>query len=214
MSSMMPKAKRPTPVACQKRYIISFVRNPYTRALSSYLDKIEPGISVQFSETRGRDVQSFEGYLRAIAKHDPRWMNPHFRPQRTNLDHPRIKYDSIFFLENLPALSQFLVKIYPNFQVATHAPHSRGANSKLREHYTDKAIELVRNFYAQDFTLFGYSENIDDAGAAPGIRITRDGILCADCEPQDLFVRPRDTASGTAFETTLRYRRFVDMGLN
>jgi hypothetical protein len=199
-----------TPAACRERYVISCVRNPFTRALSGYLDKVSPPGAKPLPEFWGRKVDTFEDYLRALSGHKAPYLNPHFRPQHINIDYPRIKYDAIFFLENLPALSRFLTRIYPNFKLETHAPHSRGAADKLRRHYTDEAVDLVRALYARDFELFGYSDRVDDATGAPGEAIAADGHVASDAA--SCFSPPRATP-GSSLATTLRYRRLVDLGL-
>lgn len=202
-----------TPAACRERYVISCVRNPFTRALSGYLDKVNRRGAMQFPELKGQKVDSFEDYLTILTRYAPAYMNPHFRPQHINLDHPRIKYDAIFFLENLGALSRYLVRIYPDFELATHAPHSRRAADKLHKHYTDKAVDLVRSFFAQDFALFGYSDDIETAGKAPGEMIVADALQIVEADPSEDLSPPHHATPGLGFEATLRYRRLVDMGL-
>lgn len=61
--------------ACSDRFIISCVRNPFTRALSGYLDKITPENLKHFPELRGRKVDSFEQHLLAIAEYPARRLN-------------------------------------------------------------------------------------------------------------------------------------------
>jgi len=201
------------PAECRQRYVISCVRNPFVRALSGYLDKIDRPDPMDLPEMRGQKIDSFEDYLLALSNYKPALINAHFRPQHINLDYPRIKYDAIFFLESLTALSRFLTRIHPDFELETFAPHARDAGAKLRQHYTEKAIDLVRTLYAEDFAHFGYSHDIEEAGAAPGEMITADGLVPADAELGDFPSHPRHAEPGSAFETTLRYRRLVAMNL-
>jgi len=203
-----------SPRACRQRYVISCVRNPFTRALSGFLDKVNHPDAPLWREFGYRRFDDFETYLRALAKLEPRDTNSHFRAQHINLDCPRIVYDAIFFLENLPPLARYLSQICPDFKLKTRAPHARGANAKLRQHYTGQTIELVREIFARDFELFGYSDSLDETDAAPGKMIAA-GELVPDGaeEAQDLPPPWRSAAPGTAFERALRYRRLIDMRL-
>jgi len=156
------------PSACSHRFVFSCVRNPFTRALSGYLDKVAPRNRIPYPELRNRSVENFEQHLLAIADYRPKGLNFHFRPQHINLDFPNINYDAIFYLENLSAISRFFAEMSPKITLETSAPHSRSAISKLRNHYTDRAVKLVQGIYAQDFSVFGYGSNLDDASVSPG----------------------------------------------
>jgi Sulfotransferase family len=202
-----------TPKACRRRYLISCVRNPFARALSGYLDKVRGTGTRRYPELRHRRIRTFEDHLRALADYKPRDINPHFRPQRLNLDLPRLSYDTIFFLENLVPLSRFLAQIHPGARLETFAPHSRGAAGKLREHYTDRTLRLVREIYTQDFEAFGYSEELDAVGTAPGDMITADGIVPAGTRGPVVPERPLRASPGVPFETALRFRWFIDQNL-
>lgn len=201
------------PAACRERYLISTVRNPFTRALSGFLDKVSRPGTVLLPEFGYRRVEDFESYLEALSRCDPINTNSHFRPQHVNLDYPRVGYDAIFFLENLGALPRFLSTICPDFQLETFAPHSRGAGSKLAEHYTERAVDLVRDIFARDFELFGYSRELQDAHTAPGEMIASGRLLPAHAETLGRPPPPRHATPGTPFERALRYRRLVDMHL-
>ena len=46
---------------------------------------------------------------------------------------------------------------------------SRGAVEKLTAFYDEATIQLVREIFARDFELFGYSQSLSDAAASPGV---------------------------------------------
>jgi hypothetical protein len=200
------------PRACRQRYVISCVRNPYTRTLSGFLDKVNDPDTAVLPEFGYRRVNNFEAYLHALTKCEPRDTNAHFRAQHINLDYPKIAYDAIFYLENLAPLTRFLSQVCPDFKLETKAPHARGASSKLTEHYTPRAIELVQEIYAGDFELFGYSRDLAEVGAAPGEMITASGLVSTQTA-QSLPQEPRHAMPGMAFEKALLFRRLVDMRL-
>jgi hypothetical protein len=201
------------PRACRQRYVISCVRNPFTRTLSGFLDKVTHPTTPVLREFGYRRIDDFETYLHIIAKLEARDMNGHFRAQNVNLDYPRIAYDAIFYLENLAPLTRFLLQVCPGFKLERNAPHARGANSKLREYYTDRTVDLVREIFARDFELFGYSDRLDDYEIAPGEMITEHGLAPMQATALELPTRPHHATPGMAFEKALRFRRLIDMRL-
>jgi hypothetical protein len=206
------KSRGLRPSACSHRFVFSCVRNPFTRALSGYLDKVAPRKRMLYPELRKRNVENFDQHLLALADFRSKRLNSHFRPQHINLDFPTINYDVIFYLENLSALSDFFARISPEFNLETFAPRPRSANSKLRDHYTNRAVKLVQEIYAQDFSLFGYSDNLDDVGVSPGECIVGDRIVAGREEVTDMASRrPARAARCRAFDATLRYHQLMDL---
>lgn len=200
------------------RFLISCVRNPYTRALSGYLDKVENPdgphyralTSQHYRALRSRQVENFEQYLLALAEYRPKSMDPHFRPQHINLGFPKATFDAIFYLENLSPLGQFLSQVSPNFRVERFAPHSRSAVTKLRDHYSDRAIELVQEIFDEDFSYFGYSRSLDDVGIVPGAFIVGDRIASTGEDVAEIVLRHPRAEPCRAIKSTLRFRQLVD----
>ena len=201
---------------CSRRFIISCVRNPYTRALSCFLDKIErkvPRTPRALRDLRNRGVESFEQYLFELSRLNPRDLDPHFRPQHINLNFPNISYDRVFFLENTNPLNRFLVQLSPGFQLETFAPHSRSSNSRIRSYYTDRSAELVRSIYANDFLSFGYSIDLDDVDFSPAEFIANNRLVSASDLLPDEAPRSGRSASCRTFQATLRYRQLIELHL-
>lgn len=199
--------------SCSQRFLISCVRNPYTRALSCYLDKIETKSPRTLRALRNRGVESFEEYLLDLVRLSQRDMNPHFRPQHINLNFPNITYDRVFFLENTNPLNRFLVQLSPGFQLETFAPHSRSSNSRIRSHYTDRSAELVRSIYANDFLRFGYSKDLDAVDVSPAEFIANNRLVSASDLHPDEAPRSGHAASCRTFQATLRYRQLIELHL-
>ena len=180
--------------------------------MSGYLDKIAIENPRNYPELRNRKVENFEQHLLALADFRPKRLNVHFRPQHINLDFPNILYDAIFYLENLSAMTRFLSGITPEFKLETSAPHSRSAGSKLRNHYTDRAVKLVQEIYARDFSLFGYSKNLNDVGVTPGECIAGDRIVSDGKEVSEMASRrPARTARCKGFEAAMLYHQLIQM---
>jgi sulfotransferase famil protein len=201
------------PEACRDRYLISCVRNPFSRALSGFLDKVTDADTPLLPDFGYRRLDDFDEFLRVLAASDPRQLNSHFRPQHINLDLPRIRYDAIFYLENIAVLPRYLSALCPDFELNTFAPHSRGAAGKLRRHYTDRSADLVRKIFAEDFELFGYSQDLDEADDAPGELIAAGEVIPPESDVARLTKPPQISDPGSAFAKTLRYRRLIDLHL-
>ena len=162
----------------------SFVRNPYTRVLSAYLNKFEPLTrgdgewlgpyfravyqaigeyrkSAGYPDTR----VSFEAFLDWLAHSGhPNVDNEHWVPQCRILSQETVNYDFVGRFENLKADAAFLMD-----RMGTGAPFPTqesldfpGTNSarQLATYYTDAEAALVQGIYASDFESFAYSRDL------------------------------------------------------
>lgn len=86
-----------------------FVRNPYTRALSGYLDKmfVNGPTKVVFLKTLGRNPRdlnqfiSFEDFLKAVESLSVGQRDSHWREQHHQLMYSKIRYDVVGKFESL-----------------------------------------------------------------------------------------------------------------
>ena len=194
--------------AGDRRLVISCARNPYTRALSAYLDKGCDAQAAYFPELLGRPPQDFESFLELLARTRPTTLDPHFCPQRINLWPSHVAYDAIFYLENAGALRRTLRHALGDFELETFAPHSRKAQQKLQTLYTPRAIELVQQIYAADFEWLGYSRDVTRAMEAPGAYWTPHAIVPVEEEGR---LKP---ASGLAsLKSVIRYQSLIEARL-
>jgi hypothetical protein len=145
-----------------------FVRHPYSRVLSAYLDKIvsrerpsalvyahfdrsysDPEHTVSFAE--------FLAYLQATLDRRDAW-DPHWRPMTSILRPDLVPYDEIgkieTFEEDFQRINLRLGGILPVAASAT--PHRTDAARKVDEIYTGPLRETVRAIYGADFEAFGY----------------------------------------------------------
>lgn len=148
----------------------SFVRNPYTRLLSCYLDKIvgnagqKNQISIQLGYGDGSDQPiSFEEFVDAILVQAPMHMDPHWRIQYDQTFHQGINYDFIGRFERLEEDLRHVISLigidFDRYYEVTR-PHITGANEKLKQYYTPAIQEKVYQKYKLDFETFGYDENV------------------------------------------------------
>lgn len=152
--------------------IFCFVRNPYNRILSCYLDKIKLPLEVTtfkkkvlnsmgLNEDNIERPISFEEFITVIEKQDPLQMDYHWRPQTYLTCHKMISYDFIGRLENFSddfknlgqVISPYFEKYY------THeVRHSTNAVNLLDKYYTDELYNRVFNIYKVDFACYSYNK--------------------------------------------------------
>lgn len=134
----------------------TIVRNPYTRTLSAYLDKVER------HHRRGKNVpNSFAGFLDSLAG-GALCDNAHWAPQHALLLLPLEKFD---FIGRVESLDQDMAYIRQRILGEDNAPaitnsvlnHATGAVDKLKRYYDAYCVERVQTLFRQDFEAFGYS---------------------------------------------------------
>ena len=147
-------------------YKFSFVRNPYTRILSCYLDKIlgpERYKRIPPLGFASDDIITFEAFLRAVKKQSVSEMDVHWMPQYILLGSDNIKLDFIgkqeSFTEDLnTVLSNIINDRVNRLEIINEIPHAVGANARLNEYLTPQAIELINDIYDVDFRRYGYQK--------------------------------------------------------
>lgn len=151
-------------------YSFVVVRNPYSRILSAFLDKVAGAKSDKYAYCAGfgqSDADGFSAFVRFLSGGGVR-RDRHFWPQSDLLFQPVSHFNSIAKLENL--VEDMRAVLVSTGHDPAHAdklaqPHSveagtakiTGAGSKLAHYFTDRSVELVSQIYAADFRQFGYS---------------------------------------------------------
>lgn len=147
----------------------SFVRNPYSRALSCYLEKIAgeqwlrdirlPGLGFDPSD----DV-SFAEFLRRVSVQEHRDMDIHWAPQHHLLSLRKVQYGFLGRFETFQADLRRLVDILgldvPDELLERRTAHVTAAAQKLHDYYDDETLDLVQEIYRKDFDLLGYGRDL------------------------------------------------------
>ena len=147
------------------------VRNPYSRILSCYLDRIVPANSQPYRQlitVLGRQAGesvSFDEFVRAICAQRPFDQNNHWRLQVAEVCFNEIRYDEVgkqeTFAQDMARIWRRIAhgKPIPDFAAENKAPSITSAERRLAEFYTADLIDLIRTAYAADFDTFGYSRD-------------------------------------------------------
>jgi hypothetical protein len=152
-------------VAAMNGYFrFAFVRNPWARLCSCYLDKIvgptvrpQEFILADFGMTPG---MPFDHFVRRVAEIDDADADEHFVSQAFTLTHQgRLVVDYVGRFENLPHDWDVLrdrlgLPEIPWTPVGTDRPRFDFAYHL--GHYTPELIEIVRQRYREDVRHFGY----------------------------------------------------------
>ncbi|MGM0404488.1 MAG: sulfotransferase family protein [Thermodesulfobacteriota bacterium] len=165
IASKAAKKMFKTPSALHAREVSQFsflftftvVRNPYTRTLSAYLDKVER------RALRDNKESSFRDFLYSLQK-GKLYSNAHWAPQSALLLLPADQFDFIGKVESidtdLPYIKQKLQGKRPEKPFKSTLNNSTGASRKLRAYYDTETAEIVRMLFRNDFETFGYPDGL------------------------------------------------------
>ncbi len=156
--------------AWREYFLFTFVRNPFQRTLSAYLDKImrdrpPAAKNLGVAPAQGGASLTFADFLERL-ECGALYRGPHWAPQVSLLPRDRNRLDFIGRLESidsdLPALIDKLFGEESLVEVHNWDPHRTGSANKLAHYYDGAAIDRVRALYREDFEAFGYSLEPND----------------------------------------------------
>jgi len=149
-----------------------FVRNPYSRLLSCYLDKISTTKSLKekqiILQAMGKEDYepeyqvSFKDFVGVIENQSLLEMDYHWRPQTYLTCQSTIKYDFVGRIENFENDFDLVgEKISPDFKkyYSKELRHQTDANKLLNEYYDQDLFRRVYDLYKVDFDNFSYNQN-------------------------------------------------------
>jgi hypothetical protein len=146
----------------------SFVRDPYARALSGYLEKCcgrEGARRIYLPKLGYRPDAfiTFRRFLEIVREQRPSQMDVHWAPQTYLLSLGRVAYDFLGRVERLETdLASVLARrgmSLPDTRRNTRW-HATGARGRLHQSYGAQEIKLVREIYAEDFEALGYDRDL------------------------------------------------------
>ena len=165
----------------QHYYCFTLVRNPYSRVLSAFLDKVgKSGIySGKFIRKLARQDRraligqhgDFGEFIGILEKNNL-YTDHHWAPQAAFLTLPLERYDFVLRLESIEHDWRNVVEhVKPDLAADDSGWHfagqdpkrRRGAQSKLHAYYDDNLRDQVYELYRDDFDLFGYDKELPQA---------------------------------------------------
>jgi len=149
-------------------YRFTFVRNPFSRLLSCYLDRIQDINSAPYKElVRWSGVEdghkfSFEEFVVIVCKQADHEQNNHWRLQYADAMCGLVKYDFIGKQESFNEdMMRVWKKIYPqsavkDFSGINKSPSKTNSSKSLADYWDSHLVRLVAERYEKDFSCFGY----------------------------------------------------------
>lgn len=147
-------------------FTFSFVRNPFTRILSAYLDKIvgRAGVANRIQKQMGIDpsshIPTFDEFVQTVYNQAIEDMNPHWAPQTYLLGIDNVQYDFLgrfeFFEDSIAQLVARAQLRIPEGAFGLGRGHATAADTRLQDNYTSRAINRVQQIYSEDFERLGY----------------------------------------------------------
>ena len=144
----------------------AFIRSPYTRILSSYLDKI---VANEYERKRllpnlgikENKIITFKHFLELISLIPDQKRDIHFMSQSELLMINKINYNFLGRFENFESDFKFVLdevlKIeYFNDLKSKSKHHSTNANSIYKEYFTTEIENMCKQIYINDIENFGY----------------------------------------------------------
>ena len=147
-------------------FLATFVRNPFSRLLSCYIDKIvqrEDGVVSDVIAYGIHYDMSFEEFAKQVAKIPDAMSNTHFRSMSAFLLHK----DKVIphFVGKFENMAEDWPKLQEKIDLPS-LPHRKKSGEykkdEYKEHYTKELANIVYERYKKDVDTFGYYDDIKD----------------------------------------------------
>lgn len=139
--------------AFERSFKFTFVREPYARVLSAYLDKVRTGAKMT-------PIATFPEFCRYLAA-GGLYANAHWAPQVSLLLLPIERFD---FIGRVESMNEDLSRAFAHLDIKLGelrlaGPPATNARDLVAKEYTPECREIVRRLYRGDFELFDYPAN-------------------------------------------------------
>lgn len=144
------------------------VREPASRLLSGYLEKIRQGLKqsepiVEALQRRNRGITAQEvtlpQFLDVVCAQKSADQDPHWRRQVDQVGFGAVRFDEVIHLEDLDRSWGRIGELTstPGLQENYFCKFSTGAGSRIGDFYDTALLAQVAKAYAQDYEAFGYA---------------------------------------------------------
>jgi hypothetical protein len=150
----------------------AFVRNPFSRALSCYLEKIVGeqwlrDLRLPKLGLRADQQLDFNEFLRHVECQEPAFMDIHWAPQSYLLSLGKVEYGFLgrfeTFQHDLLLLRNHLALDAPDELFAARTQHTTNAREQIRQYFDRESESLVRSIYRDDFEKLAYGTSLEFA---------------------------------------------------
>lgn len=150
---MHPHFRKIKPSQIKGFTVFTVVRNPYTRIVSSWRQKLQTGYAWALDEEAKmlqKDASLWE-WVKFCTSKPPENTNGHWRPQSYVLTHKSLVPDMILKLESLDRTWESLSKGYglPSLR------HLNSSGHDLPKSFSQSSMYCIQSYYAEDFN-YGY----------------------------------------------------------
>ncbi|MEM7524482.1 MAG: sulfotransferase family 2 domain-containing protein [Pseudomonadota bacterium] len=174
----LPHFLHDSEAAARPIYSFCFVRNPFSRLFSAYTDKIRGGMSHKRQIERvlglpeqGADVEiSFRDFIRAIQLMDDDALDGHWAIQTQRLRYDRFAFSFTGAFERLAEDLPRALKGagVDKAEIGVLSRRNRSSyDQTIMDVMDEETAAMIRERYADDFALLGYSGDPADAAEPP-----------------------------------------------
>jgi len=150
----------------KRYYFFTFVRSPFSRLASLYLNKFCDQKSIsqngfEYKKYLGGIFDrndSFERFLTKISRIPDVLCDRHFKPQTYLVKQEAVKID---FIGKFESLSEDYTVLRERFGLGELGVINKSAAYSLSDIYTQKTLDLVAQRYKEDIEQFGYKNEYD-----------------------------------------------------
>ena len=132
----------------------AFVRNPWDRLVSGWMNKVVDRNFFGFDETELKRMREFPNFVDYVADLDMAKCDRHLAPQSSLIDLNNVNF--VGRMENFDAdFGVVLDRIGVNLDKVDRKNVSE-ARKSYRDYYTDETAQKAHDIYARDVSIFGY----------------------------------------------------------
>ncbi len=132
----------------------AFVRNPWDRLVSGWLDKIVDKNMFRFKKEEQQKLLKLESFVDFLSQKQAIFNDRHFCPQSSLID-----LNNIDFIGRMESFEEDMVSICTRAGIPFHEIESKNVTENrkdYRAYYTDKLASTVADLYKKDIQIFGY----------------------------------------------------------
>lgn len=133
----------------------AFVRNPWDRFVSGWLNKVVESNHLKFEPNEHQAMQQFESFVAYYAQIDTATCNAHFRQQNKLID-----LNDVDFVGRQENFAKDLRQVFRHLKLPVKKIPTKNKSDReasYRAYYTEDTQNIVAKMYRKDIQVFGYT---------------------------------------------------------